>query len=523
MLSLNKIPVGSHPSRTMTIPLLSFLSAVLAVGCWGECFADPAPNAPDRAATKAGEKTAVALPADLQTATKLVSDVYKDDIAKAKKPEEKAALAKKLLQAGIDEQKDMAGKYALLMQAKDTAVSAGELDSALASLAELDKSFQFDVLRLKADTLASLDKTATTSAVHKAINARSNQALDEAVRLDRYDLAKKFSDLALASARKANDPSLVLAATNCATEVTAIELAYRDVAKVLPVLDKMPTDPAANLQVGKYRCFMKGDWDGGLAMLALGSDPIIKQLAAKELEGLPDADAQASVGDGWWDLADKQQGIASQRIRSHAASFYTLAAPSLSGLAKARVEKRLAEIGPRSVDVLKMIDPKRDAKLGQWTVKSGVLTADAKEGWAGLELPTIPKGDYDLTVTFSRLEGIGPVEIYLKRMGHHCGFVSFGEELKTNAFGDAKRGRKSMTRTGDRYLPSRTNQISTVVAKVRASGVTVSLNGVTLIDHQSVLSEGAEAPTPSIMIAVDKCRVRFESIEITEVSKIVSK
>ena len=47
----------------------------------------------------------------------------------------------------------------------------------------------------------------------------------------------------------------------------------------LPVLEKQPGDPTANLAAGRYYCFVKGDWEMGIPMLALGSETALKELA----------------------------------------------------------------------------------------------------------------------------------------------------------------------------------------------------------------------------------------------------
>ena len=73
-------------------------------------------------------------------------------------------------------------------------------------------------------------------------------------------------------------------------------------------MEAKPTDPEANLIVGRYKCFVKGDWDTGLLMLALGTDPALATLAVKELEGAKSPDEQVKLGDSWWALADKQDG-----------------------------------------------------------------------------------------------------------------------------------------------------------------------------------------------------------------------
>jgi formylglycine-generating enzyme required for sulfatase activity len=109
-------------------------------------------------------------------------------------------------------------------------------------------------------------------------------------------------------------------------------------------LASKPNDPAANLAVGQFDCFVKAEWDRGLPLLALGSDAELRALAEKELAGVSDAGAQVELGDGWWALSETEAGLARDHLREHAAKWYERAQPSLEGLAKAKVEKRLKEV-----------------------------------------------------------------------------------------------------------------------------------------------------------------------------------
>jgi hypothetical protein len=109
------------------------------------------------------------------------------------------------------------------------------------------------------------------------------------------------------------------------------------------VLEKQPDDPAANLTVGKYHCFQKGDWEKGISLLARSGDPALKAAAALEVAAAADPANQVKAGDAWWDLAEKEQGKAQAALRARAIHWYQQALPEISGLAKAKAEKRVRE------------------------------------------------------------------------------------------------------------------------------------------------------------------------------------
>jgi hypothetical protein len=70
------------------------------------------------------------------------------------------------------------------------------------------------------------------------------------------------------------------------------------------------------LLVGKYRCFVKSDWENGLLMLALGSDPKLKALAESELAEKPDT---LELGHAWWGYSEAAEGKAQSAARVRAA------------------------------------------------------------------------------------------------------------------------------------------------------------------------------------------------------------
>ena len=81
-------------------------------------------------------------------------------------------------------------------------------------------------------------------------------------------------------------------------------------------------------------------------MLAKGSDAAAKSLAVQEMKNPAGLDVLASLADGWWDYADKVQGVEKSVIQAHALDFYRKALPGLKDLAKLKAEMRLATAKP---------------------------------------------------------------------------------------------------------------------------------------------------------------------------------
>ena len=169
--------------------------------------------------------------------------------------------------------------------------------------------------------------------------------MEKSVTNEQFDMAKQLAATATAIARKSKDLAFIketgVRIRAIAKEMADVQEAQTRVVGAVEILDKTPTDPAANLAVGRYRCFTKNQWNQGLPLLALGSDAALKDLAIAELKEVSDAAEQAKLGDAWWDLAQQEQEMVKQRLQRRAAYWYERALPELAGLAKDKAEKRM--------------------------------------------------------------------------------------------------------------------------------------------------------------------------------------
>jgi len=283
--------------------------------------------------------------AKVKEALGLVREVFAEEYAAAKTGPQKAALAKKILQEGATGEHDPTSRYALLRVARDLAAIAGDAETALKAIDELARRYRVDAIAMKATVLAKLAAKLRLPADHKKFLPVLGKAYDEAVAADRYDVARAIGKLATDSAKKTRDPIAKNAVEKKLKALKQLEADYAKIKDALAVLETKPTDPEANLAVGKYRCFVRGDWDDGLPYLALGSDPVLQKLAEQEVVMPDSATDQAKLADGWWDLAEKEKDAATKkRMQQRAGFWYKKALPKLTGLGKKKVEKRLADI-----------------------------------------------------------------------------------------------------------------------------------------------------------------------------------
>jgi hypothetical protein len=320
------------------------------------------------------------------------------------------------------------------------------------------------------------------------------KAFDEAVAAERYDVARQVGKLAEASALKTRVAAAREEVDEKLTHLKQLEADYAKVKDALAVLETEPADPDANLAVGKYRCFVRGDWDGGLSNLALGGDATLKTLAEQELAQPDTAADQVKLADGWWELAEKHSGATKTQMQLRSRRWYEKAAPNLAGLAEVKVTKRLEQLAAserpdtgrtklketRPVNLLALIDVKRDAVVGTWRIWNDTLMSP-KQGGARIQIPYVPPANYDLVVEVTRLDGVDSFNVALVGGGKQFAAYIDGWRSKASGLGlvDGKQPNNNPTRYSGRILTN--GRKGTLVFSVREAGVQVSANGKTIV------------------------------------------
>jgi hypothetical protein len=325
-------------------------------------------------------------PAGQKEVEKLLREVFKDDYGK-KAPADRVLLAKKLLKQGSDASDGPATRYFTLCEAAELAASAGDVATALRAVDDLAKGFEVDPVKLKFAALTTAVKETRPPESMKAAATAFLALVDDALARDDVDAAEKAAAAASATARKAKDVATAARADAKAKELGDARQRLVKLKAAREALKANPDDPGANLEVGQHLCFVQGNWEEGLPLLAKGSQEALKAVAAKDLanpEATPD---QIALADEWRDAAEKESGAPRQRLRERAATWYAKASGGATGLARVKIEKRLAELGvavPKLAPAPKGAGP-TEGLIGWWRLDEG--SGDVAEDAAGGKHP----------------------------------------------------------------------------------------------------------------------------------------
>jgi hypothetical protein len=305
---------------------------------------NPAPAQPAQPAIDVSKRAPIPDAKKQQQADRVIKDLFKEQYAK-KSQGDKKALARMLLDQAAKPQDDSSILWVLCHEAQDASIQACDVDSLSAAIDTTARSFDVDAIELRSSGLASAGKNAKTPEEFGAVTSALLSLVDDLIRADQYDPSDKTIGLAAQLVRKSNDSGLSSRVATRQKEVSEAKTLFSAMKGALETQAKHPDDPAANLEIGRFLCFVKGSWDLGLRFIVRGSDPMLKSLAENELAVPVQAADRIALADGWFDLAEKEKSpLRRTQLQAHAKVIYEGALPDAVGVTRARIEKRLEQL-----------------------------------------------------------------------------------------------------------------------------------------------------------------------------------
>ena len=269
-----------------------------------------------------------------------------DKIRKARKPEferrgraEQLLLAKALLQEGQLPEGDPVQSVALLRLAGELFAEAADFEGLFSAAESIQKIVDAKALDV-AEKILERVVAVTKQPEGYAVLVEGYDALSERlVAEDLVDSAVRTGETMEKLARLSTDLGLVLQAQNRRRQLSDLQKAFVSVKAARKTLETRPEDPGACLQVGRFLCFYKLDWEKGIPLLARGSDAALRTVAEQEQAKPVDGAAMAAVGDAWSGWIPKA-GTLKKKAEERMLFWYQKAWPQSQG--KLRDRLRLA-------------------------------------------------------------------------------------------------------------------------------------------------------------------------------------
>jgi hypothetical protein len=319
--------------------------------------------------------------AEQSAGKKLLAELFKAEYDEAKKPEQKEALAKKLLTKSAEMRADAVGYYLLLKLVADVATSAGDVASVLQATDAIADAYQVDALNEKLaalEALAKLVRSQSQADVYlKTCRTLAAAALEE----DDFPHAKQALELAEVVAKRGKLSKELEKLSEQQKIIADRQLAYAHVPAARSALETSAS--AAHLEIGRYQCFYRRQWEEGLAHLAESSDVKLKVIAQIDLARPSTGPQQADLGDQWYELSRQQtKAWAKRSLELRAAYWYAQAASTLpNGLMKSKVQKRLSELSAAKSDAMFETAPASPATSSNAAPASAPMPPAASEGF----------------------------------------------------------------------------------------------------------------------------------------------
>lgn len=300
----------------------------------------PPPNSPSlaeylTASSKHPLPSADSIAEKMQT----VRDLYQAEYLQAKNRDQRIAVADKMRDEADETKYDPRGQFALYRVAREIYIGEGDFASAIEIVDLLDQSFDdIDVIRLKRDILEDVSNPIVdTDAYCEASLDLASECLD-AGRID--------DGIAVCEAMQASTRRIP---TTRLARLKEVRQQLDDARSLLVLnersaitLESNPDDADAQSAVGKYLCLVEHRWDDALSRLAVGSDPLYRDAASKELAvSTPDV-SELMVADSWYKIIDDSESSFEKRsLADHAKTFYQSARLKTSGLEVRKIDQRL--------------------------------------------------------------------------------------------------------------------------------------------------------------------------------------
>jgi hypothetical protein len=299
------------------------------------------PPEPSGAQTQIATKLPIPNGEEFRSAERQIRQQYRVAKANARTPADKENLARTLLVAASESADSSALRYALLVEARDMAILAANAELVLQIIDETAEVFQLDAWRLKAEALAAVKTDELQNLGKLAISLSSAAALDE-----QFDPADKLVALADSAAAKTRNLELREEAREWRGELRRRRAMFEEARLARDKLKDAPDDPQANLTVGKYLCFARGEWKAGLEHLSRGADAPLARVATLELarQPLPAPEDDLALADAWWAYAKNDKSEFRTRLQGRAIDWYMDTLPKLDAPTARQVEQVLDDI-----------------------------------------------------------------------------------------------------------------------------------------------------------------------------------
>jgi hypothetical protein len=298
---------------------------------------------------------------DLATSNQRIEKLFGEQLARAKQNQTQAELSNDFLKKSLVMSDDPAGAYALQSVAIDLAIDSGQFTLFQTVLDQHASTFEVDLYQVNRDGLLEFSRRSdvdSDAAGQMAFVRRALLVIREGLQQNDFEGVGRIASalprvetdrrgFRRANVRGGNrDASTEKLVRILQTQLSSANKQYEQAAEKVAEYRKNPNEAELASALGRFYCFLKGDWAMGLPLVINGTSEKLSRVAKRDLEGANDAKDFLALGDMWWELSEGlPAGIYRQGTRDRAGYWY----------------EQSLEVMPESVDRLHV-----QARVKEW-------------------------------------------------------------------------------------------------------------------------------------------------------------
>lgn len=275
----------------------------------------------------------------------LLQDIYGPAIKDAKSSNDRLKIAQEMLKDTQQFEAGSARVYVAMNVAMEIGVKESDVAVALKAWQSMASSFEFPLQKRRLAFIEKLIQSRLSSSQLQMLKPLLSDAVDEAIETDDYTSALSVITMAHRVAKARNNEALSEYLGDQQQILERLRTEFVRYSKLLSAETLADDDRQSNYVAGRYLCFIKGDWQSGLPLLAKGDDSKIAELAAADLQPPTDSESKVAVAHQWWELGQQEESIVRRRMLAHALELYQRVRDEVpQGLVRTQVEYRIRQL-----------------------------------------------------------------------------------------------------------------------------------------------------------------------------------
>ncbi|HOK03663.1 MAG TPA: LamG domain-containing protein [Victivallales bacterium] len=263
---------------------------------------------------------------------------------KLKSPDKKAKieLGENFLEESKNTKYPLNLRYAFLSEAQKIFTEMADGENLVKSIELMAVTFSIDKIKIYFEKLMLAGRNTKTTDENLSIANAYKTLYDLCIEQLLFDDANNALNAALSFARKSKNKDLEEIIKAEQKDFLNLKRQYLLVLPSIQKLSKEPNNKNANLNVGKFYCFVFDKWEEGLLYLKNSDDEKFSKAATIELSNPVDPQIMLQLADLWWELSEDRNNKEYQiPLTKRACFWYENALSALEGLDKLRIEKRI--------------------------------------------------------------------------------------------------------------------------------------------------------------------------------------